>query len=237
MTRGQASGAASVEPEKPPRLTGGHCDDLRGRANLPESLEPASNMEQDNKYLVSRLFDVTPDSSVEQALHATGAQEIRVPFGCGIVGHVAKTKETVNIRNAYEVSMFRSVYLDEISAEAISKAVLMTHILLCLVSIFACVCPRALTEFNFLGDLADPRFNRAVDQRTGYHTHSILAMPICSADDEVLGVAQIINKATGGHEFTDKDEESTLTESTWMGELTGGMTVGQKQGDLKVGTR
>ncbi|XP_019644258.1 PREDICTED: cGMP-specific 3',5'-cyclic phosphodiesterase-like isoform X2 [Branchiostoma belcheri] len=120
---------------------------------------------RDNKYLVSRLFDVTPDSSVEQALHATGAQEIRVPFGCGIVGHVAKTKETVNIRNAYE----------------------------------------------------DPRFNRAVDQRTGYHTHSILAMPICSADDEVLGVAQIINKATGGHEFTDKDEEVFRNYLTFCG--------------------
>ncbi|XP_066278297.1 cGMP-specific 3',5'-cyclic phosphodiesterase-like isoform X1 [Branchiostoma lanceolatum] len=120
---------------------------------------------RDNKYLVSRLFDVTPDSSVEQAVHATGSHEIRVPFGCGIVGHVAKTKETVNIRNAYE----------------------------------------------------DPRFNRAVDQRTGYHTHSILAMPVCSADDEVLGVAQIINKATGGHEFTHKDEEVFRNYLTFCG--------------------
>ncbi|XP_035665682.1 cGMP-specific 3',5'-cyclic phosphodiesterase-like isoform X2 [Branchiostoma floridae] len=120
---------------------------------------------RDNKFLVSRLFDVTPDSSVEQAMNATGSHEIRVPFGCGIVGHVAKTKETVNIRNAYE----------------------------------------------------DPRFNRTVDQRTGYHTHSILAMPICSADDEVLGVAQIINKATGGHEFTDKDEEVFRNYLTFCG--------------------
>lgn len=30
-------------------------------------------------------------------------ERIHIPFGVGICGHVAQTKETINLRNAYEV--------------------------------------------------------------------------------------------------------------------------------------
>ena len=58
---------------------------------------------KDKRFLVSKLFDVTEHSSMKDSLH-TEENQIRVPLGKGIAGHVALTKETVNIKNAYEVS-------------------------------------------------------------------------------------------------------------------------------------
>ncbi|XP_052269841.1 cGMP-specific 3',5'-cyclic phosphodiesterase-like isoform X2 [Dreissena polymorpha] len=106
----------------------------------------------DKRYLVSKLFDVTENSTLEDSLH-TEETEIKVPFGRGIAGHVALTKETINITDAYQ----------------------------------------------------DPRFNKDIDKQTGYRTHSILCMPILSHENDVIGVAQIINKITGNHIFEDQD--------------------------------
>ena len=59
---------------------------------------------KDKKYLVSKLFDVTEYSSLEQSLHHEGNQ-IRVPFGVGIAGSVAEKKEAINIKDAYQVKL------------------------------------------------------------------------------------------------------------------------------------
>ena len=85
-------------------------------------------------------------------------ENISIPFGVGICGSVAETKETIYIRDAYN----------------------------------------------------DTRFNRDVDAQTGYTTHSLVSMPVCNADGEVIGVAQIMNKTGNGsdksqHEFSDTD--------------------------------
>ena len=55
--------------------------------------------------------------------------------------------------------------------------------------------------------LQDPRFNRDVDVKTGFRTHSLVCMPVCNYDGEVIGVAQIINKrgSDENHEFTETD--------------------------------
>ena len=57
---------------------------------------------KDNRFLVSKLFDVTENSTLEESLH-TDETEIKVPFGKGIAGTVALTKETIIIKEAYEV--------------------------------------------------------------------------------------------------------------------------------------
>ncbi|XP_071952121.1 dual 3',5'-cyclic-AMP and -GMP phosphodiesterase 11-like isoform X2 [Antedon mediterranea] len=57
----------------------------------------------ENCLLVSKLFDVTIDSTVEESV---GKEIVKVAWGKGIVGYVAKTGETVNIANAYEDSRF-----------------------------------------------------------------------------------------------------------------------------------
>jgi len=41
---------------------------------------------------------------------------------------------------------------------------------------------------------ADPRFNPAVDQETGFRTRSIIAVPLRDAKGEVFGVAELLNK-------------------------------------------
>lgn len=58
---------------------------------------------KDARYLISKLFDVTAGSTLEQSLHK-GEQQIMIPFGKGIAGHVASTKEYINIPDAYEVN-------------------------------------------------------------------------------------------------------------------------------------
>ena len=68
---------------------------------------------KENRYLVSKLFDVTATSSIMDSLH-TEENQIRVPLGMGIAGKVAQTKEAINIKDAYQVgrsSFFKSIRL------------------------------------------------------------------------------------------------------------------------------
>ena len=57
------------------------------------------------KSLVSKLFDVNDSSTIEMSQRN---DEIRVPLGCGIVGHVAETGQPLNIADAYEVRNART---------------------------------------------------------------------------------------------------------------------------------
>ncbi|XP_055949647.1 cGMP-specific 3',5'-cyclic phosphodiesterase-like isoform X3 [Argiope bruennichi] len=64
-----------------------------------------------SRYLVAKLFDVTPDSVLQDALDAAVDEEGEsrippIPFGVGIAGHVALTKECVNIKDAYQDPRF-----------------------------------------------------------------------------------------------------------------------------------
>jgi len=52
----------------------------------------------------------------------------------------------------------------------------------------------------------NPHFNQTIDKKTGYRTRAILCMPI-KADDQVIGVLQLINKISGGGVFTSDDED------------------------------
>jgi adenylate cyclase len=44
----------------------------------------------------------------------------------------------------------------------------------------------------------DPRFDASVDRRSGYTTRSVLCVPLLDSQQRVFGVAQLLNKATGG---------------------------------------
>ncbi|XP_014256079.1 cGMP-specific 3',5'-cyclic phosphodiesterase [Cimex lectularius] len=63
---------------------------------------------QDSKYLVAKLFDVTVDTELEDAIKKAKAEEIRIPFGVGVAGVVAKKKEVINIKDAYTDPRFNS---------------------------------------------------------------------------------------------------------------------------------
>ncbi|KAF1330088.1 Dual 3',5'-cyclic-amp and-gmp phosphodiesterase, partial [Globisporangium splendens] len=53
----------------------------------------------------------------------------------------------------------------------------------------------------------DPRFNQEFDQKHGYVTRSVLAMPLRDHVGEVIGVVQLINKMSDPGFFTSDDEE------------------------------
>ncbi len=61
---------------------------------------------------------------------------------------------------------------------------------------------------NISDAYADPRFNRTIDLSTGYHTRTILCVPMRDAAGEVTGVIQALNKRGGT--FTAEDEELLL---------------------------
>ncbi len=61
---------------------------------------------------------------------------------------------------------------------------------------------------------SDPRFNKAVDEQTGYSTESILCMPICIRG-QVIGIVQMVNKSSG--HFTREDEEAFGVFSVYCG--------------------
>lgn len=50
----------------------------------------------------------------------------------------------------------------------------------------------------------DPRFNPAVDKKTGYRTRTILTAPMRSSKNEVIGAFQVLNKKKGRFEKTDE---------------------------------
>lgn len=58
--------------------------------------------EGDQKFLVCKLFDLTSNSQYEDVVRSEDSTFI-VPFGTGVIGHVAESKEFVQINNAYEV--------------------------------------------------------------------------------------------------------------------------------------
>lgn len=75
--------------------------------------------------------------------------------------------------------------------------------------------PNALIPDNVcllpvFSDIAqDERFNHKVDAKTGYHTRSMLCLPIKDSNNEVIGVAQVINKQ-GDNEATFTTHDSQV---------------------------
>ena len=59
---------------------------------------------------------------------------------------------------------------------------------------------------NIADAYAEPLFNRAVDQQTGYRTQTILCVPILDRRGGVIAVAQVLNKH-GGAPFATADEQ------------------------------
>ncbi|KAL5258630.1 hypothetical protein ACHWQZ_G009192 [Mnemiopsis leidyi] len=57
----------------------------------------------DQRFLVSKLFDVTENSQLTDMYEH---KPIRIPYGKGIVGYVAESGETVNIPDAYQDERF-----------------------------------------------------------------------------------------------------------------------------------
>jgi len=58
---------------------------------------------------------------------------------------------------------------------------------------------------------SDPRFNRAIDEQTGFVTRNIVCVPIRTVKGEVIGVAQALNKRHGHFTARDRDVLDAMT--------------------------
>jgi Nif-specific regulatory protein len=58
-------------------------------------------------------------------------------------------------------------------------------------------------SLNIADPYKDPRFNKAVDPRTGYTTKNLLCVPLRSPGGPILGVFQVLNKRAGVFTTTD----------------------------------
>ena len=59
-------------------------------------------------------------------------------------------------------------------------------------------------SLNIRDAYKDARFNRSVDESTGYQTRNILCQPIRNLQGDIIGVIQVLNRHQGN--FTDEDE-------------------------------
>lgn len=66
------------------------------------------------------------------------------------------------------------------------------------------LCARSRALVNVPDCYADPRFNRAVDLKSGYRTRNMLSVPLIGFDGSLVGVMQVLNKR--GDRFTEQDE-------------------------------
>lgn len=63
----------------------------------------------------------------------------------------------------------------------------------------------------------DPRFNPEMDLKTGYHTKSVLVIPIQDQNGELMGVYQAINKLTTDGVFTPQDMHLLTLAASYSG--------------------
>ncbi|HEY9676978.1 MAG TPA: HD domain-containing phosphohydrolase [Drouetiella sp.] len=66
-------------------------------------------------------------------------------------------------------------------------------------------CARTAQVINIPDAYDDPRFDKEVDKSTGYHTQSVLCVPMTNRSGEIIGVFQVLNKVGGP--FTNEDED------------------------------
>ena len=64
----------------------------------------------------------------------------------------------------------------------------------------------------------DPRFNQEIDKKTGYHTKSMMVIPMFDNDDEIIGAFQVINSKSEENKFDKRDMQRLMLASTYAAE-------------------
>ncbi len=71
-------------------------------------------------------------------------------------------------------------------------------------------CVRTRAIINVPDCYADPRFNQAIDKRSGFRTRCMLTLPLVGHDDTLVGVLQILNKRRGVFDAHDEQLAAAL---------------------------
>ena len=64
----------------------------------------------------------------------------------------------------------------------------------------------------------DDRFNPEIDKQTGYHTRSMMVIPMFDNDDEIIGAFQVMNSKSEDGVFDKRDMERLMLASTYAAE-------------------
>ena len=64
---------------------------------------------------------------------------------------------------------------------------------------------------------SDPRFDKEVDKKTGYHTYGIIALPVTDSNGKMIGVVQVLNSLTPCRKFTPKDQQHLQLAASYAG--------------------
>ncbi|KAF3843231.1 hypothetical protein F7725_002080 [Dissostichus mawsoni] len=132
------------------------------------------------KTLVSKFFDVHAGTKV---LPSINSDEVQVPWGKGIIGYTWSPDELyILLHSQLKVKRKKCFF----GGKKCLHCILILH------------CPYGLQ---------DRRFSDEIDKLTGYKTRSLLCMPICNSDGDIIGVAQAINKTSIGELFNEDDEK------------------------------
>ena len=73
------------------------------------------------------------------------------------------------------------------------------------------MCSRTGEDLIIDDAYADPRFNRTIDEQTGFVTRSILCVPIPTPRGEIIGVAEVLNKRKGRFTRSDRNRLIAMT--------------------------
>jgi phosphoserine phosphatase len=71
-------------------------------------------------------------------------------------------------------------------------------------------CVRTGAIINVPDCYDDPRFDRAMDQRTGHRTRCLLTLPLVGYDDSLVGVLQVVNRHAGVFDGEDEAMAAAL---------------------------
>jgi signal transduction histidine kinase len=97
---------------------------------------------------------------------------------------------------------------DQLVSKAMMGGLLVDEIRLNLGEGIAGTVARTGEPLNIPEAYGDPRFNPDVDRRTGFHTRSILCVPIPDHSGRIMGVMQALNRRDGAP--FDRDDEALL---------------------------
>lgn len=111
LVQGERSGATGNPPPSAPNHEAAETTNVTDGSNAANNSDGESSRCHDqqcytrSRCLVSKLFDVCSRSTL---LEMEKKDEIKIPWGTGIVGYVAESGEPVNIPDAYKARIARS---------------------------------------------------------------------------------------------------------------------------------
>ena len=71
-------------------------------------------------------------------------------------------------------------------------------------------CARTRTTINVADVDLDPRFNPLIDRATGFHTRSLISVPLIGLEEELVGVMQLLNPERGLFDMADENVAEVL---------------------------